>query len=47
MKEIFEKLGKKYIPSRDLPEIAKHLDLGFVKEKCESFRRFESLAEDC
>ncbi|MCJ7422653.1 DUF4276 family protein [Candidatus Bathyarchaeota archaeon] len=47
MKEIFRKSGKRYMPSRDLPEIAEHLDLRVVRGKCTSYRRFEKLARDC
>ena len=47
MKKIFEKSGKKHIPSRDLPEIARHIDLNVVRKKCESYFRFEALMENC
>jgi 5S rRNA maturation endonuclease (ribonuclease M5) len=47
MKEIFQKSERTYIPSRDLPEIAEHLNLSVVRGKCASYRRFETLAKDC
>jgi hypothetical protein len=47
MKKIFEQSGKNYIPSRDLPKIAEHLNLSAVRERCQSYRGFEGLVRDC
>jgi hypothetical protein len=47
IKEIFERSGRTYIPSRDLPQIAERLDLGAVRTKCRSFASFEYSINDC
>lgn len=47
MRTIFEKSGKRYVPSRDLPEIAGYLNLDAVRRKCKSYLTFETLVRDC
>lgn len=44
---IFRHHGRKYIASRDLPELADKMRLSIVRKRCPSFRRFEEALKDC